>query len=141
MILFIDDEPMYVHYYLQNLKTRFSNNKVIFRDNLKEARELINNHISELEILIIDIMMPPDDKLDFDEVDKGLKTGLFFLKQIAEQLYIHQVPVLILTNRDPNKIADEINELRKSLTRLEIRQKIDTPAFVLPNIVEVIIKN
>jgi len=140
MIIFVDDEPMFVHYYLKHLRDSFSKEKVIFCETITEAREAIKKFIGELEILIIDIMMPPEPGFE-QGTEGGLLTGLVFLEQIASKLREQNIPVLVLTNRDPGKIIDIMTVLTESLPGLVIKQKSETPAFILPSIVSRIIKH
>ena len=78
---------------------------------------------------------------DWDKELVGLNAGIKFLIDNIERVNTHNIPVMFLTNRDLSKISDEIQRIREKITaRFEVRTKLDTPAWRLPEYVTVIIR-
>ncbi len=139
MILFIDDEPFAVRYYLEELREGFGKQRVVYVNNLEEAQRVLNQNIQNIEIVILDIIMPPSR--DWDKELVGLDAGIKFLMDNINQVNTHNIPVMLLTNRSLPIISDEIQRIREKITaRFEVRTKLDTPAWRLPDYVTIMIR-
>ena len=95
MILFIDDEPFAVRYYLEELREGFGKQRVVYVNNLEEAQRVLNQNIQNIEIVILDIIMPPSR--DWDKELVGLDAGIKFLMDNINQVNTHNIPVMLLT--------------------------------------------
>ncbi|HEX8652429.1 MAG TPA: response regulator [Pyrinomonadaceae bacterium] len=98
MILFIDDEPrlMDSHYRYLKFKLEPEGYEVIFCSTVDEALDYFEKHLGELDLIILDIMMPSDKRFSSKKTNGGLKTGLLFYDKIREGS--PDLPVLIFTN-------------------------------------------
>jgi DNA-binding NtrC family response regulator len=76
MILFVDDEIRGVDSYITEL--HLSGFDVSFQENVDEALRVLEERIDDVDLVILDIMMPP--ALTFIDMDTqlGLRTGLRF---------------------------------------------------------------
>jgi CheY-like chemotaxis protein len=135
MILFVDDELYRAHYYLEELRGAFGQERVLFRETLDEAEEELQRY-KEIRVLILDIMMPPRKGWDSSEVEEGLSSGIKFMEDNAALLKDGKIAIVILTNRDVNKIMDSVEVLRPHVGAVEVHQKTQTPAWLLPTIVQ-----
>jgi DNA-binding response OmpR family regulator len=101
MILFVDDERRDNTSYLDEL--RMSGFKVEFRKDVSVAFSFLSEHLAEIELLILDVMMPRSTLFTEEETNGGLRTGLRFyekVRQIAPTL-----PIIILTNVSDTSIS------------------------------------
>jgi CheY-like chemotaxis protein len=94
MILFVDDEIRGVDSYITEL--HLSGFDVSFQENVDEALRVLEERIDDVDLVILDIMMPP--ALTFIDMDTqlGLRTGLRFYEKIRQEA--PGLPVIILTN-------------------------------------------
>lgn len=69
-----------------------------------EALAKVEEHKSHIDVVLLDIMMPPDESVDAEETDYGRDTGIVLLKKIKPQ--IPDTPVIILTARRDLKAKD-----------------------------------
>jgi len=135
VIVFFDDEPHFVHYYLKELRTAYGVDRVVFRDNLNEAQQDLDANGDQVEAMVLDIMMPPRSEWSPGDAEGGLNSGIKFLEDNLALLRKSKIPVVILTNRDVNRIEGALDALRDYLYKIEVHQKTQTPAWHLPTIV------
>lgn len=135
MVLFVDDELYRAHYYLEELRNAFGQELVLFRETLDEAEQELQRH-TDIRVLLLDIMMPPKSGWDSSEVEDGLSSGIKFMEDNALFLQKNKVAVIILTNRDVNKIMESVEATKPRLWSVEVHQKTQTPAWLLPTIVQ-----
>lgn len=117
MILFVDDEPRRVKPYIEELE--LSGYKVEFKDNIYDALNFWKERKQDLELIILDIMMPIGD--DFDEAAQqesefGLETGIYFYKKYLKS---QGVPVILFTHRADAKIPDKEDNLVCLLRKID----------------------
>ena len=132
LILFVDDDKLPMQYYVQALEKRgFEVQRYFEPDN---ALEFIMKENTQIEVIIMDIMMP-FGKYGADATKKGLITGVLLLDDIRK--YCPNTPVIILTNvKNPKThIKFEEGDL------LKIIQKTDCPPFELVDLVNEVIPN
>ena len=128
MILIIDDEPWTMEPYIREL--RKSKISYVIIDTLQGGVDFINSHIDEIEIVVLDMMMPlPENIIDKEEYEGGLKAGLYVFRKIIE--IEPKMPIIVLTNRILQPIKDTQNRCKNVI----IRQKLDTPSFFLPQLI------
>jgi CheY-like chemotaxis protein len=94
MILFIDDEPRFVDscaLYLRDIG-QFDIDLVANVDEAMNRLDTDNN----IQLAILDIMMPPGNKFKDIDTKKGLRTGEFLYKEIRKN---HpNLPIIVFTN-------------------------------------------
>jgi CheY-like chemotaxis protein len=98
MIVLVDDEPRQVDSYVRELE--LSGYAVVLQEDVDKALEFVEERRDEIDLLILDIIMPPGVLGDAD-TQKGLRSGLKFFDRV--RLLAPALPVLILTNvSDPH---------------------------------------
>lgn len=102
MILFIDDERRYSTIYVEAI--REEGYAVEYHKNVDEAWEFFDANADDIELLVLDIMMPPGSTFSGEDTEKGLRTGLFFYERVREKA--PDLPVIILTNASSEDVND-----------------------------------
>lgn len=117
MILYIDDEPRYVESFVDELNLEFENKKIESINNTDKAVVFFEQYAQEIEIVILDIMMPSGKVFKDKPTQEGLLTGLFFYEYIREK-YI-DLPIIIFTNTSEEYIVKSFDD------NLDIRKILD----------------
>ena len=126
-ILFIDDEPRYAIYYLENLKERF---RVETTDNAESALRILKTN-RNIEALILDVMMPSPKGVPDDLTAAGVETGLWLLQEIKDNGQRWPIPVMILTHRNLEEVRAGLIERGIREQNVDVRAKLETPAFTV----------
>lgn len=105
MVLFIDDEARYVDSYVQELKllgydVQFQD----CREGVETALEFFEENAHEVELLILDIIMPPGFAFQDDNTELGLRTGIAFFDQARSVR--PDLPVIVLSNVTKEQVGD-----------------------------------
>ncbi len=110
MILFIDDEPRIMHGYFAYLEREMQQygHDVQFVSNVDDALDLFDNRRPEIDLIILDIMMPPGERFSSDETNEGLQTGVVFYKRIRNHL--PDLPVLIFSNYYDEDLDNDLRQ-------------------------------
>jgi CheY-like chemotaxis protein len=109
MILFVDDDNRYIKSYIEEL--RYCGYEVIHQNNVDKAIGFVFDKIEDIDLLLLDIMMPPGELFENQDTFYGLRTGLFFLKEVKELSFNHVFPIVIFTNVPANNLPNETREL------------------------------
>lgn len=110
MILFVDDEKRRMKSYVEELE--LSNFQVEFKPDVDSALEAFAQHQDQIELLILDIMMPTGDSFSDNQTTHGLRTGFAFYQKIREQN--PNLPIVIFTNVSDESLVKEINQDKQS---------------------------
>lgn len=135
MILFIDDESRIMDSYKQflELKLKPDGYEVLYFSDVDEALEYFESRAAEVDLIILDIMMPPGERFKNKKANGGLKTGFLFYNEVRGRS--PDLPVVIFTNffdedeerrfrQDPKcyfihkstyRLEDFVKEVRKAL--------------------------
>lgn len=100
MILFVDEEPTFTNSHREELE--FEKYEVVLKQSVDDAWSFLNEEGSRLELLILDIMMPPSKLTGIDE--DGMHTGMLFFEKVRSKF--PTLPVLIFTNRSDAEASD-----------------------------------
>ena len=101
MILFVDDEGRYMDSYRAELM--LAGYDVSFQKDVDWALPFLVEHLDDVELLILDIMMPPGQSFQDAETHGGLRTGVPFYEKIRE--LAPRLPVIIFTNVSDEQLA------------------------------------
>ena len=93
-VLVIDEESFFMEPYITIL-TRSGYN-ILFCNRAAQAYTAVVEHRNEIFAVVLDIMMPPDDRYSEDTTSDGRTVGLAFLSDLRQ--FLPEVPVIILTN-------------------------------------------
>ena len=126
MILFIDDEPHRLREYEEALCEEGF--KVTWATDAEEGMKTFLAHQSKIDVIILDVMMPPPAVWGDAMTDFGMRTGLKLLERIREETEC--IPVMVLTNLSLSSVDLPPYDL------VELRTKMETPAFALPKLVK-----
>lgn len=94
MILMIDDEKRTLDSYLQELT--LSDFTVRYESSVDAGLNYLEENSGDIELLILDLMMPSGQAFSQDETDKGMRTGIVFYQRVRRTF--EHLPVMILTN-------------------------------------------
>jgi DNA-binding NtrC family response regulator len=103
MILFVDDERRYMDSYTMELA--LDGYSVTSEQNVDSALLFLTKNLAAVELLILDIMMPPGQSFKDADTWGGLRTGVPFFKRVRE-LAPH-LPVIIFTNVSDNQLEEK----------------------------------
>jgi len=106
MILFVDDESRHMNSYAQDLTE--AGYEIVFQRNVDQALEYLTEHVTEIKLLILDIMMPPGKTFKDADTDEGRRTGVQFYERVREKM--PELPVIILTNVADDELMDKFRE-------------------------------
>lgn len=102
LVLLVDDEPRILDTYVDELADVFNEvgepkYEIKAISDTDDAWEYLETSgISEVSILVLDIMMPPGERFQLFDTRQGLRTGERFFDQL--RALAPTLPVIILTN-------------------------------------------
>jgi DNA-binding NtrC family response regulator len=106
MILFIDDEKRSVDSYV--LEMKLSGFYILYVSNIDNAWSVLQENSRNIELIILDVMMPPGIIFESIITESGLMTGVHFYKKVRENL--PECPVIIFTNISDRQILQNFME-------------------------------
>jgi CheY-like chemotaxis protein len=80
MILFVDDETRRMKSYVQELQ--LLDYDVNFESNIDDALIFFESNHKQIELVVLDVMMPTGNSFSEDRSDYGLRTGICFHERI-----------------------------------------------------------
>lgn len=119
MILMIDDEPKWMKEYTFELEEAgFEVLQISNVDSLMVWLSTSDN-VTSLEIIILDMMMPPGEKFANIDTKMGTLTGEFLLQYL--HTIIPEVPKILLSNKDLSSINDStINLINEAFSKEDL---------------------
>src|SRR5262249_24741430 len=133
MILMIDDEPRGISSYKEELE--FSGYPVVYHRKVDEALKALDEGRQEVELVILDIMMPPGQTFANDEgAQRGLRTGVRVYDVLRE--WLPDCPVIILTHVTDPRVVQRF----RGEKRCWYLQKTDYLPFQLAEVVADVLK-
>lgn len=109
MILFIDDEGRRMDSYVRELE--LSKYDVSFQYNVDVSLAFFEKNLPQIDLIILDIMMPPGSSFKDVDTNLGLRTGVRFYEKIRQKA--PELPVIILTNVSDEQLAERFREEEK----------------------------
>ena len=132
LVLLIDDDRLPMKYYVMAFQQEgFKVKQCLEPDS---ALDYVQKKGSEIDAIILDIMMPPGETYKNEDTNEGLITGVFLLKGLRK--CCPAVPVVVLTNV---KNPDTLNEF-KDEDLVKVVQKMECPPFELVELVDEMVK-
>jgi DNA-binding NtrC family response regulator len=111
MILFVDDEQREMDSFYLELQMQLSANKVVFINKVDEALKFFKENIDQIQLLILDIMMPPGAEYKNVDTQQGLRTGVKFFETVRAEA--PDLPIIIFTNVTEPRVADDFMKQKK----------------------------
>jgi len=125
-ILLIDDDAMWAQG-LVNYLTLIEGWEVVLRLSPTDGVAALQENRNDINLILLDIMMSPDQEIDEEASNMGQDTGLLLLNSIVE-LTGGEVPVVLLTTRQDVERSQYEGKaclyLQKSQTASEIANVI-----------------
>jgi CheY-like chemotaxis protein len=106
MIVFVDDEKRRASTYAEELND--AGYEIVIITQTDEALEFIENNAERIELLVLDIMMPPGKSLKGVDTQDGLRTGIYFSRVVERKL--PNLPIVILTNVRAEDVDEQFPE-------------------------------
>ena len=104
-ILWIDDDIN--RHFLRSYIDEFEEQQYrILKVNKVDDILTILNGESDLSAIIVDIAMPPGDKIDLREARGGLRTGMIILERMKKIVNPENVPMIVFTNVDDDAVKN-----------------------------------
>jgi CheY-like chemotaxis protein len=94
MILFVDDETRHISNFVSELEV--CGYQISVQSDVDLALQFLEDSQNDVELMILDIMMPPGKRFKHLDTDAGLRTGVHFYERARE--IRPELPVIILTN-------------------------------------------
>jgi CheY-like chemotaxis protein len=104
MILFVDDDKREMDSYVRELE--WSGHTVEFKSKVDPALQFLDEN--QVELLILDIMMPSGEAFKDVNTDSGLDTGLHFYKKVRDKY--PNLSIMIFTNRSDKAIENNFSK-------------------------------
>ena len=128
MILFVDDETRRMSPYVD--ACRDSGLKTEFKSDVDAAWEFVSHHASEINLLVLDVMLPTGARYDEQsQTVGGVRTGLTFYRDVREKN--PELPILILTQSNDLEIDNTADKDQNAL----VHRKQNVLPSELPDII------
>ena len=122
VILYIEDQP---------IRTRIKmledeGYKIIVAREGTEALNFIKNEA--VDLILLDVMMPPGDELNSEDAREGFSTGVVFTRKIREEGI--NMPIIVITANPDRDLERELTQLgvskylRKPVSQSELEEAI-----------------
>ncbi len=132
LIAFIDDEPDKSMRYVRELLNKFDTH---YFDEVSSGLAFCKDH-PKLRCIVLDMIVPPPEGTDYEEVEGGLETGVWFLRNLKSFLEDNSVAVVVLTNRNITLVRDAVSKLELPKILFVCKTKTDVPSWFLPVLVQ-----
>ena len=129
VIVFIDDDAFFSFPFVEELEETYD---VTYFGQAQPGIEAIRCNLA-IDAIVLDVMMPTPSGVASTATDGGLETGLWLLRQVKDLIIQRCTPVIILTNRAPSIVKQQVNQLEFPEGLITICTKSETPSFELPN--------
>ncbi|MHB8762874.1 MAG: response regulator [Deferrisomatales bacterium] len=129
MILWVDDDINYtLKPYVDDLGC--AGYRVLTATNPESMQQQLAEHIGDIDLIIMDAMMPLGDTISPDEGEMGMSTGLVLLSSLQADPGLSEIPIILLSVRDDEEIAEWARK-----AGIPYYLKLDTPPSELLRIV------
>jgi CheY-like chemotaxis protein len=130
-LLFVDDETFFAQPYIDAL--RDAGFAITHKERASDALDYLTSQASNVDLLILDIMLPTPTGVPASATGDGLETGVWLLHQSQAAILDAQIPVLVLTNSRKKTIEAVIRDrVPFPEGRLDVCSKSDVRARELP---------
>ena len=128
MILLVDDEDRRMDSYVKELE--LENHDVHFESNIDDALTFFRDNEAQIELLILDVMMPAGSIFSDVGTEYGLMTGIAFYQKISTD-HNPDIPTIIFTNVAEESLTQDITSKstvffykKDSLLPFELEEKV-----------------
>jgi hypothetical protein len=106
MIVFLDDDKMYIQDYLEELSSICT---VHHEHNIDEAFEFIVKNSQVIKLLVLDMMIPSGNLLKGKDNDNGRRTGNLFIEELKNKIDLTLFPIIIFTHVNIQNISPVVS--------------------------------
>lgn len=102
------------------------------------AMALLKENIQSIDVILLDIMMPPDEAVDEEGSEYGQSTGILLLARIGEVLKefgsgrASPIPIVVLSARQDLRYLEEEGRIQKYIS------KTVTPELICTQVMQVV---
>jgi len=129
-ILLVDDEIYATDSYVARLRDRGL--RILLARTLAEAKQLISDNCSEINIVVTDVMMPPGEGEDLVETHGGYRSGMTLARWIKQSY--SDLPVVALTMAIDREIEEWFLDLGYRFV-----SKLDMPPHAFARYIEALL--
>jgi CheY-like chemotaxis protein len=106
MILFVDDDMIYIRDYLEELSDVHD---VHHEHSIDKAFKFIIENSQKIKLLVLDMMIPSGDLLKDKDNDNGRRTGRLFIEELKNKIDLTTFPIIVFTHVNIQNIQSEIS--------------------------------
>jgi CheY-like chemotaxis protein len=117
MILFVDDDTIYIQDYLDELEELPDKYFVHHERNIDKAFEFIIKNSQDIELLVLDMMIPSGNLLKGKDNDNGRRTGKLFIEELKKKKDLKLFPIIFFTHVNVQNFQSEVGDI--SLGKLQ----------------------
>jgi CheY-like chemotaxis protein len=125
MILFIDDDAIYIQDYLDELEELPEKYPVYHERSIDKAFEFIVKNSQDIKLLVLDMMIPSGILLKEKDNDNGRRTGKLFAEELKKEKDLKLFPIIFFTHVKVQNFQSEVVDIS-----LENLQKEDFTPYL-----------
>jgi hypothetical protein len=115
MILFVDDDTVYIQDYVDDLKDHLeeiSDSCIVLHEHtVDSAFKFIIENSQEIKLLVLDMMIPSGNLLKGKDNDNGRRTGRLFIENLKRKIDLTLFPIIFFTNVNIQNLPSETGEI------------------------------
>lgn len=131
MILILDDDERHMQCYIAELD--LSPFDYSFQPDVDSAIRFFSENQERIDLVILDVAMPPGNTFTLEETERGLRTGELFYKWVRQKA--PTLPIMVLTNTTSDKMLSGLFDRGKCW----VYRKTDVLPFELIETIEAIL--
>lgn len=132
-ILIIDDEAVSLSYFSQALELA-GYRVTVFKNATKFKRSIAKNNIPDVDMFVVDLMLPPGRTYDKATTENGLLTGLYIALDIRKAF--SETPILLWSAAPFPDLIQKAKQLSRALTSCAFVQKQNCPPVSLVRLID-----
>jgi CheY-like chemotaxis protein len=106
MILFVDDDMIYIRDYLEELSDAYD---VHHEHSIDTAFEFIIKNSRKIKLLVLDMMIPSGDLLKDKDNDNGRRTGRLLIEELKNSVDLTAFPIIVFTHVNIQNLQSEVS--------------------------------
>lgn len=128
MILFVDDDRIYIRDYLEELSDAYD---VRHEHSIDRAFDFIIENSHQIKLLVLDMMIPSGELLKEKDNDNGRRNGNLFIEELKKKIDLTLFPIIIFTHVNIQNLPSLVSEVhlqkfqKEEFTPYEFSLKIE----------------
>jgi CheY-like chemotaxis protein len=130
MILFVDDDTIYIQDYLDELEELPDKYSVHHECSIDKAFEFIIKNSQDIKLLVLDMMIPSGNLLKDRDNDNGRRTGRLFIEELKKNMDLTLFPIIVFTHVNIQNLQFEVDGIslqklqKEDFTPYQLSQKV-----------------